>query len=184
MEQKEYLDQYEARLTEDLTQMLRSRQLLPAGPMPQTPDISDKWTLIAPSYCADAVKEIAAYPLVSLGWAMYLGMAIARYWDDDWATYSKHPNLYMHLRDIRGFDYMDEVVREDLYGQKNGTPGFTEIEDLVRSCAQMALDQIRHEQIEPSTPMAFHVYARSIKVLYLAGAALGLRRLGYHMEAM
>lgn len=185
MEQLEYLNQYETRLEQELTQMLQSRNELPAqGPLPQTPDITDLWHDLAPSYCADAMKEIQKYPLVALGWAMYVGMAIARYWDDDWATYSKHPNLYEHLRDVRGFDYLDEVVRNDLYQMPMGSTEFTQCEALVRSCAQMAKDKIRHEQIEPSTPMAFHVYARSIKVLYRVGAAIGLKRLGYSMQAM
>lgn len=190
MEQTEYLQHYEDRLQQDMLQMLQSQGRLPQGPLPQTPDITDRWMSLAPSYCADAVKEIANYPLVALGWAMYLGMAMAKYWDEDWETYGKHPNLYLHLRDVRGFDYLDEVVRGDLYGLKNeidpktNRNPFEDCEALVRSCAQMALDQIRHEQIEPSTPMAFHVYARSIKVLYLTGAALGLRMLGYKMEKM
>lgn len=184
MESIEYLNHYEARLEQDLLQMLQSNNELPSGPLPQTPDITEKWHDLAPVYCADAVKEIAQYPLVALGWAMYLGMGMAKYWDDDWATYSKHPNLYEHLRDVRGFDYMDEVVRENLFGMKPDTDSFVKCEELVRSCAQMANDQIRHEQIEPSTPMAFHVFARSIKVLYRFGAAVGLRKLGYKMEAM
>lgn len=184
MEQKEYLDHYEERLYADLMQMLRSKNELPQqGPLPQTPDITDLWlSSLAPSYCADAVKEIANYPLVALGWAMYVGMAMAKYWDDDWATYCQHPNLYEHLRDIRGFDYLDEVVREDLYGYKHDSKAFVDCENLVRSCAQMANDQIRHEQVEPSTPLAFHVFARSIKVLYLMGAAVGLCRQGYSMH--
>lgn len=190
MEQTEYLQHYEERLQQDLLRMLQSQSHLPQGPLPQTPDITERWHDLAPAYCADAVKEIAQYPLVALGWAMYLGMAMAKYWDDDWATYSQHPNLYVHLRDVRGFDYLDEVVRGDLYGLKDaidpktGRNGWTDCEDLVRSCSQMAHDMIRHEQIEPSTPMAFHVYARSIKVLYLIGAAVGLRKLGYKMEQM
>lgn len=186
MQQLEYLDHYEQRLHADLLQMLRSRNQLPQqDPLPSTPDITDLWLdRLAPDYCADAVKEIAQYPLVALGWAMYVGMAMAKYWDDDWATYSHHPNLYQHLRDVRGFDYLDEVVRTDLYGYRPDSKEFTDCEDLVRSCAQMANDQIRHEQIEPSTPLAFHVFARSIKVLYLMGAAIGLTRLGYKMEAV
>lgn len=186
MQNLEYLDRYEERLKADLLQLLSSRNELPAqSPMPQSPDITDLWLeRLAPAYCADAVKEIAQYPLVALGWAMYVGLAVARYWDDDWATYSQHPNLYEHVRDIRGFDYLDEVVRTELYGLRPATPAFQAMEDLVRSCAQLAHDQIRHEQIEPSTPMAFHVFARSIKVLYVVGAALGLRRLGYKMEAV
>lgn len=190
MNHPEYLQHYEERLQQGLVQMLQSQSRLASGPLPQTPDIAALWPALAPSYCADAVREIAQYPLVALGWAMYLGLAIAKYWDEDWATYSHHPNLYEHLRDVRGFDYLDEVVRGDLYGLKDqtdpktGRNAWTDCEDLVRSCSQMAHDMIRHEQIEPSTPMAFHVYARSIKVLYLVGAAIGLRWLGYKMETM
>lgn len=175
MEQKEYLDHYEERLYADLVQMLRSKNELPQqGPLPQTPDITDLWlSSLAPSYCADAVKEIANYPLVALGWAMYVGMAMAKYWDDGWEVYSQHPNLYQHLRDVRGFDYLDEVVRFDLLKW--------DCEEQVRSCSQLALDQIRHEQIEPASPRAYYVYARSVKVLYQMGAAMGLTHLGYNM---
>lgn len=174
MEETEYLKRYEESLRQNLLQALRSKGLLPAsGPIPHTPDITDRWESLAESYITDGVKEVAKYPLVSLGWAMYLGLALAKYWDDGWEIYSKHPNLYQHLRDVRGFDYMDEVVRFDLFKW--------DCEDVVRSCSQMALDQIRHEQIEPASPRAYYVYARSVKVLYQMGAAMGLTKLGYNM---
>ena len=172
MEKEEYLKQYEERLKQNMLQSLRSKGLLPAsGPIPATPDITDRWPSLAEAYLADGVREVVQYPLVSLGWAMYLGLAMACYWDEGWEVYSQHPNLYQHLRDVRGFDYMDEVVRFDLL--------HWDCEAEVRSCSQMALDQIRHEQIEPSSPMAYYVYGRSVKVLYLMGAAMGLTRLGY-----
>lgn len=174
MEQNEYLDKYEERLLKDIAAMLVSKKLLNAGPLPETPDITERWNdKMIGSYCADALKEIVKYPLVSLGWAMYTGMALAKYWDEGWEVYSKHPNLYEHLRDVRGFDYLDEVVRFDLLKW--------DCEEEVRSCSQMALDQIRHEQIEPSSPMAYHVYLRSIGVLYRLGAAMALKHLGYNM---
>jgi len=174
MEETEYLRQYEENLKQNLLQVLRSKGLLPnSGPIPSTPDITDRWETMAESYISDGVKEVAKYPLVSLGWAMYLGMAMAKYWDDGWEVYSQHPNLYQHLRDVRGFDYLDEVVRFDLLKW--------DCETEVRSCSQLALDQIRHEQIEPASPRAYYVYARSVKVLYLMGAAMGLTHLGYNM---
>ncbi|MBR0037516.1 MAG: hypothetical protein IJP70_07725 [Bacteroidales bacterium] len=175
MEQTEYLQQYEKQLHENLVQLLREKDLIPkTGPLPETPDITERWDGMMGSYTADAMKEIAQYPLVSLGWAMYLGLAMAKYWDDGWEVYSKHPNLYEHLRDVRGFDYLDEVVRFDLY--------HWDCEEPVRNCAQMALDQIRHEQIEPSSPLAYYVYIVSVKTLYLLGAAVGLKKLGYSMQ--
>ena len=33
---------------------------------------------------ADAVPQIAEYPTVSVAWATYLGMAVAKLWDEDW----------------------------------------------------------------------------------------------------
>jgi len=199
MDNKEFLEKYTSTLLSNLTQLLRSKGLV-SERLPETPDISEMWDKMVETYCADAVKEIAKYPTVALGWAMYLGMGVAKYWDDDWATYSQHPNLYLHIRDIRGFDYMDEVVRGELLGLSQTLVNFPEkpadriftapgktpyaaCEVLVRSCAQMAHDQIRHEQIEPSSPLAYYTFIASCRILYLIGAAVGLRHCGYNMVA-
>jgi hypothetical protein len=111
---------------------------------------------------------------------MYLGMAVARYWDEDWSTYSSKEDLYEQIRDIRGFDYMDEVIRGNILHLEGEE--FDQMEKNVQSCAQQTLARIRHEQIEPQSPMAFHVYVRSIKVLYQLGAAIELKALGYKFE--
>lgn len=152
------------------------------GKLLETPDITDKWHDMAPEYVADAVKEFVNYPTVALGWAMYMGMAVARYWDEEWQIYDQLPNLYLHVRNKRGFDYLDEVVRGDILGLKE--EDYTSCEDKVRTCSQFVLDQMRHEQIEAGSVMAFHVFARSIKVLYKIGAAVELRRSGYNLVAM
>lgn len=152
------------------------------GQLLESPDITEKWHEVANSYIADAIKEIAQYPTVSLGWAMYLGMAVARYWDDDWEVYGRVPNLYEHLRNKRGFDYMDEVVRGEVLMLKD--KDFDDMERLVQSCAQQTLSKIRHEEVEPQSPLAFHVYTASITVLYKLGAALTLKSLGYKFEKM
>lgn len=178
MDNKEFLEKYTSTLQNNLIQLLRGKGII-GERLPETPDISELWDKLVETYCADAVKEVAKYPTVALGWAMYLGMGIAKYWDDDWDTYSKHPNLYLHIRDIRGFDYMDEVVRGELLGLKE--PSYSECENLVRSCSQMAHDQIRHEQIEPSSPLAYYTFIASCRILYLMGAAVGLRMCGYNM---
>ncbi len=173
MEQTAYLEQYESQLTESIVRFLQGKTILDKGPLPNTPDLSERWSTIVGSYCADAMKEIVKYPLVSLGSAMYTGIGFAKYWDDGWEVYSKLPNLYEHLRDVRGFDYLDEVVRFDLMRW--------DCEEIVRSCSQMALDKIRHEQIEPASPMAYHVYVCSIHALFTIGVAMGLKHLGYNM---
>lgn len=180
MEQIEFLNQYEETLHSNVLRSCTSKGYLD-GKMLSTPDIDELWRELAPHYVADAVKEIADYPAVSLGWAMYLGMAVASMWDNDWAKFSKVENLYTFVRDIRGFDYMDEVVRSEFLGLEGDD--YKRYEELVLSCSEMALDAIRHEQIVPQSPLAFHVYARSVKVLYLIGASVWLNQLGYKLTA-
>jgi len=179
MEQQEYLDNYEVQLTEHLLRMLTSMELLD-GKLLETPDITDKWDGMAQSYVTDGVREFAKYPTVALGWAMYLGMAVARYWDVDWDLYSKVGNLYEHLRDKRGFDYMDEVVRGEILGLD--ADAFEHMERVVQDCAHQVLNKMRHEQIEPQSPLAFYVYVRSVRTLYRIGAAVELKALGYKFE--
>lgn len=178
---KDYLDKYEDRLTQHLQQMLLSMQCI-NGKMPDSPDINDVWQKVAPTYVADGVKEITKYPTVALGWAMYLGMGVAYFWDKDWQKYSQVENLYEYLRDKRGFDYMDEVVRGEILGLQGEE--FDRMETIVQDCAHQTLSMLRHEQIEPQSPMAFHIYARSIRVLYKMGAAVQLCRMGYKMQKM
>ena len=174
-----YLDNYEKELMQHLLKMLTSMQLLD-GQLLESPDITEKWETLLPAYIQDAIPEITKYPFVSLGWAMYLGMAVARYWDEDWSTYGSKEDLYEQIRDIRGFDYMDEVIRGNILHLEGEE--FDQMEKNVQSCAQQTLARIRHEQIEPQSPMAFHVYVRSIKVLYQLGAAIELKALGYKFE--
>ena len=177
----DYLNNYEQGLREHLLRMLTSMGLQD-GKLLETPDITELWDQLVQEYVTDAVPEIAKYPMVSLGWAMYLGMAVARFWDEDWEKAKAEPNLYVYLRDRRGFDYMDEYIREQVL-RLEGTD-FDQAERTVQACAQQVLTQIRKEQIEPQSPTAFHVYVRSIKTLYICGAAIELRQLGYKLEKL
>lgn len=177
--QEEYINQYEQNLMQQMLRLATSMGLL-EGQLLESPDITEKWDQLANSYIADAVKEIAQYPSVSLGWAMYLGMGIARFWDDAWETYSKVGNLYEYIRDRRGFDYMDEVVRGEILHLEG--EDFDRMEKHVQAFAKQVLAQIRHEQIEPQSPLAYYIYVRSVTVLYKLGAAIELKTLGYKFE--
>lgn len=79
---KHYIDQFEEKLTKDLLKILTEKGLL-KGKLLESEDINEVWERDAPEYMVDSVKEIAKYPNVALGWAMYFGMAVARYWDTD-----------------------------------------------------------------------------------------------------
>ena len=78
--------------------------------LPEAPDIEELWQKIGESYLPDGMREFNAYPTVSLGWMMFIGMAIAKYWDTDWELYSKVGDLYKYLRDQRDFDHMDDYI--------------------------------------------------------------------------
>lgn len=181
MENIEYLNRYERQLTELLLREVTRRRYLD-GQLLHSDDLDEKWHQIAPDYVSDAVPQIAEYPSVALAWAGYVGMALAAYWDEDWQRYSRNPNLYLHLRDKQGFDLLDEYVLYKVLKLPEGGREATALEDLMRSCAHITLDLIRHEQIEPQSVLAFHVYARSIKVLFRIGAAVELKRRKYKYE--
>ena len=87
----------EEKFKSDLVNYLQEHGLVDEM-LPNAPDIEEKWQGIAEAYLPDGIKEFSAYPTVSLGWMMYVGMAIAKYWDEDWELYNKVENLYTYLR--------------------------------------------------------------------------------------
>lgn len=150
--------------------------------MPDAPDIEWKWEELAQAYLPDGIREFGAYPTVSLGWMMYVGMAVAKMWDKDWATFSKIENLYAYIRDQRGYDCMDEYIREEIleiHGEE-----YDRVEKIVGECASRTHAMLRRETIEPGTKQAFEAYVTCIKQLYLMGAAMQLHRMGYKMTPL
>ncbi len=176
---KEYLDSFENKLQEELLRLCTSYNLL-GGTLLATDDIDDHWKVLAPEYMADAVGQIAEYPTVSVAWAGYLGLAVAYGWDADWTTFSQME--YKSFYGEQGFDDMDEHIVRDLLGISLDSDEALELEGMIRRSAQAAVGFIRAEQIEPQSPMAFHVFARAVKVMYRTGVAIELKRLGYKFE--
>lgn len=146
------------------------------------PDIEERWANIAESYLPDGIREFAGYPTVSLGWMMYVGMAIAKMWDADWQHYSALPRLYESLRDVRGYDAMDEYIRQDVLHL--APKAYAATERLVGECAARTHSRLRHAGYEPGTKEAFRAYVACLHQLYLMGAAVQLHRMGYHMTPM
>ena len=70
MEQK-----FEDILHEDLHRYLHSIKEVDER-MPECPDVEEKWAAIAQSYLPDGIREFQNYPNASLGWMMYVGMAM------------------------------------------------------------------------------------------------------------
>ena len=113
---------------------------------------------------------------------MYIGMAVARYWDDDWGIYAHIADLYTYMRDKRGYDNLDEYVRQDVLLLKGND--YDAIERLVADTAERTYAALRHQHIEPGTPEAFRAYVACLHQLYLMGMALELHHLGYHMTKL
>ena len=98
---------FEQELHKDLHQFLLSMKEVDER-LPECPDVEEKWEQIAKAYIPDGIKEFNDFPSASLGWMMYIGMAVAKFWDTEWGIYSKIDDLYAYMRDKRGYDSMDE----------------------------------------------------------------------------
>ena len=58
--------------------------------LPECPDVEGKWEAIANAYIPDGVREFQNYPLASLGWMMYIGMALAQATQTDGVSHDPH----------------------------------------------------------------------------------------------
>ncbi|MBQ8672627.1 MAG: hypothetical protein IJ511_01000 [Bacteroides sp.] len=177
----DFLNSFENRVQDELLRLCTSCNML-NGQLLATEDIDNRWHELAPEYMADAVPEIAHYPTVSVAWAAYLGMAVAQGWDADWET--ARQALYTSYYGSQGFDDMDEHIVQQVLGLLPDGYEARNLETAIRRCAETAVTLIRREQIAPQSPMAFHVFARTCKVMFRLGAAMQLKRLGYKFEKM
>ena len=197
---------FEDIIRQDLHQFLLSMKEVDER-LPECPDVEEKWEAIAKAYIPDGIKEFNDYPTASLGWMMYIGMAVAKYWDAEWEVmeqreqsgtcsdsaesrqnstegqiYSKLPDLYTYMKDKRGYDSMDEYIREEVL-LLSGID-YTALEKLTGECSSRVYNALRHQNIEPGTKEAFNAYVSCLHQLYLFGAAMQLKRMGYHMTKM
>lgn len=175
----EYLDKFETQLLEQLLKLCTQYKML-GGVLLGTEDIDNHWKQMAPEYMVDAVPEIQNYPTVSVSWAGYLGMAVAMGWDSDWEMYQTFG--YKQYYGSRGFDDMDENILYNMLHVEANSEEAQKIESILRRCVETAVTLIRREQIDPQTPMAFHVFARTCRTMFRIGAAIQLNRLGYKFE--
>lgn len=176
---EKYITEFESHLHDAMFERLSTAGKIDSR-MPDMPDIEECWEKIARSYLPDGVKEFTNYPLVSLGWMMYIGMAIAHLWDEDWEKYSKDTDIYMTLRDKRGYDTMDEYIREEVLGMKG--EAYSDAEKFVGNISQTVHHTLMREHLEPATSLAFHAYVACLHQMYLFGAAVELYALGYKMH--
>ena len=172
----QYYDTYEENLQREILRMCTSLGMLD-GELLASEDIDAIWKEWAPEYIAEALPEVNSYPDFAIACAGYAGMAAANWWDTDWGR--NHGNAYDKLHGPRGFDDMDEHIVQNILGLTLDSIEAKQIMNILLCCAQKAGTFIQHEQIEHQTVKAFHIFARTVRVMFKTGAALELKRLGY-----
>ena len=172
------MEQFEETLRQDLHQFLLSVDEVDER-LPECPDVEDKWEAIARAYLPDGIREFQDFPSASLGWMMYIGMALAKMWDTEWEIYSKIDDVYAYMRGKRGYDGLDEYIREEVLLLAGAD--YVGLEKLVGECASRVYNALRRQNIEPGTREAFNAYVACLHQLYLMGVAVQLKRMGYHM---
>lgn len=181
MENKRNIEEVEELFRQDLHKYLMSVGMVDER-LPEAPDIEELWQKVGESYLPDGMREFAEYPTVSLGWMMFVGMAITKYWDADWELYSKVDDIYKYLRDQRDFDHLDDYVCESVLLLSEEE--HEKMAKVVGECASRTNSMLYHQHLEPGTPEAFQAYVSALHQMYLMGMAMELRRLGYHMTAL
>lgn len=181
MDDKQIVGEFEKKVREDLVAFLQKKDALDEH-VPECPDVEERWGEIARAYLPDGAREFQDYPVVSLGWMMFVGMGMAYYWDTDWEKHSERHDLYEGMRDLRGYDNMDEAVVETVLGYEGETT--EKVTELVSECASRVYSLLSHERVEPGTSAAFGCYVAALHQLYLAGMAVELNALGYHMTPL
>ena len=174
-------EQFEEILRSDLHQFLLSIKEVDER-LPECPDVEEKWEQLAQAYIPDGIREFQTFSSASLGWMMYIGMAVAKMWDTEWEIYSKIDDLYVYMRDKRGYYSMDEYIREEVLLLQG--VDYEVLEKLVGECASRVYNALVRQNIEPGTKDAFKGYVACLHQLYLFGAAMQLNRMGYHMTKM
>ena len=175
----QYYDTYEENLLREVLRMCTSLGMLD-GELLASEDIDQKWKEWAPEYIAEALPEVNTYPDFAIACAGYAGMAVAHWWDTDWGP--NHNAKYESLHGPRGFDDMDEHIVQNILGLSLDSIEAKQIMNILLCCAQKATTFIQHEQIEHQTVKAFHIFARTVRVMFKIGSALELKRLGYKFQ--
>ena len=173
---------FEKLFHDDLYMYLRSTDMVDER-LPEAPDLELLWPQLGQSYVADGIREYnTGYPSVALGWIMFLGMAVAKYWDVEWETYSKVPDLYVYLRDRIDFDHMDDYILDSVLCLD--AEARAKMNDVVAESASRTYSKICHLHLEEGTANAYRAFVAALHQLYLMGIAVELKALGYHMTKM
>ena len=146
--------------------------------LPACPDVEGMWEEIAKVCIPEELMGSADYPTASLGWMMYVGMAVAKYLDEDRENCSGMEDLYAFLKEKRGYDSMDGFLRENILSLKGVDD--TVLEKLTDECSSRVYGVLCRQAVGQGTAEAFDAYISCLHQLYLFGAAIQLNRMGHH----
>ena len=175
------MEDFAVRLLDNMHHYLVERGVVD-GHLPECTDVETKWPAIAEAYLPDGAREFASYPIASLGWMMFIGMAIAKYWDSDWEKYSAADDMYTPMRDKRGFDNLDEYIMDEVLDVHGDAA--EDLQNLVGDSAERVKHELFALDVEPGTIEAFKAYVACLEVMYRMGMAVQLKTMGYHMTKL
>ena len=78
--------------------------------------------------------------------------------------------------------YVPDGIREEVLLLQGVE--YTILEKVTGECASRVYNALMHQHLEPGTKEAFNGYVACLHQLYLFGAAMQLKRMGYHMTKM
>jgi len=151
-----------------------------ASEMLVSPDMDGRWDALVKDYVADAVENFNEYPNAALGFAAYLGMAVACDWDTDWKRNCS--KKYSRYCGKRGFDDMDDYICDEVLHLDPERK--QKIASCLLACVDATLGLIKHENIEVQTKYGFFVLVRCYTAMFRLGCSIELASLGYRMEAL
>ena len=79
------LDNYESTLLNGLMKLCKTAGIL-GDTLLSSPDIDAKWEEFIQEYIEDAVREFNDFPEAAIAWPAFMGMAVAKRWDEDWES--------------------------------------------------------------------------------------------------
>ena len=173
---------FEKLFHDDLYMYLRSTDMVDER-LPEAPDLEQLWPQLGQCYVADGIREYnTGYPSVALGWMMFIGMAVAMYWDVEWEVYGKVPDLYLYLRDRIDFDHMDDYILDKVLCLDADSR--KKMNDAVAESASRTYNMMSHMCLEPGTAAAMRAFTAALHQMYVMGVAVELKALGYHMTKL
>ena len=175
------VENYHNTFESSLRSYLSERELIDLM-LPECDDVEQKWEQIVASFMPDALMKFGYYPDAVLAWMMYIGMAVAKYWDVEWDIYNNIPDLYNYIRDKRGFDNIDDYICDEVLLLTSDEKA--NIQKQVMNVASFADSLLIHSGAENGTENAFKCFLVTMNALYRYGCYMQLKRMGYKMTRM